>query len=159
MKSLKAAGRRHELPAPHGDWTFSRRPGGWIVAERALPGGSKLRHLLALTVSGAKLWANGPWGALYGETSSGTGRAVTGPGAGDSDLVAQFPGKVRKVLVRQGDRVAEGDRLVLIEAMKMEFAVKAPYAGRVGAVHVRDGQQLAPGDRFVDLAAEGGDES
>ena len=45
-----------------------------------------------------------------------------------ADLVAQFPGKVRKVLVAEGAQVAEGEPLVLVEAMKMEFAVKAPRA-------------------------------
>lgn len=73
----------------------------------------------------------------------------------DSDLIAQFPGKVRRILVQPGASVAEGDSLLLVEAMKMEFAIRAPFAGKVTLVHVQEGQQLAPGDRFLDLEEEG----
>jgi biotin carboxyl carrier protein len=78
-------------------------------------------------------------------------RAGAGGASGDSDLVAQFPGKVRKVLVAEGQEVREGEPLVLVEAMKMEFAVRAPAGGKIRSVLVREGQQLSPGDRFVDF--------
>jgi biotin carboxyl carrier protein len=66
-------------------------------------------------------------------------------------LVAQFPGKVRKIMVQPGQEVQEGDALVMVEAMKMEFGVKAPRAGKIKTILVREGQQLSPGDRFVEL--------
>ncbi len=69
----------------------------------------------------------------------------------DADLVAQFPGKVRRILITEGTTVVEGEPLVLIEAMKMEFSVKAPFAGKVSKIRVSEGQQLSPGDRFLDL--------
>jgi biotin carboxyl carrier protein len=88
---------------------------------------------------------------LQGQLDSEGRKSDTGAGGGDSDLVAQFPGKVRKILVADGARVNEGDSLLLVEAMKMEFAVKAGAAGIVKKVLVKEGQQLSPGDRFLDF--------
>ena len=94
-------------------------------------------------------------GTLWpGEIQSG--RAAGGAtGGSDADLVAQFPGKVRKILVQTGAIVQMGDPLVLVEAMKMEFAVKAPYSGTVTQIRVKEGQQLSPGDRFVEMKPNG----
>ena len=49
-----------------------------------------------------------------------------------------MPGKVIKVLAAEGDSVSEGDQVVLMEAMKMEHALKAPYDGTVTEVNVSD---------------------
>jgi propionyl-CoA carboxylase alpha chain len=57
-------------------------------------------------------------------------------------LVAPMPGKVVKVLVTQGEAVAAGAPLVVLEAMKMEHTVRANEAGEVSAVHVAVGDQV-----------------
>ena len=48
-----------------------------------------------------------------------------------------------------GDAVAEGDGLVVLEAMKMEHTLRADGAGTVGEVHCRAGQQVDVGDLLV----------
>ena len=53
-----------------------------------------------------------------------------------------MPGKVVKVLVAPGELVAAGAPLVVLEAMKMEHAVRAADAGIVRAVHVAVGDQV-----------------
>jgi biotin carboxyl carrier protein len=112
------------------------------------------RERLAVFEARGKLGAS-LGGTLYqGELALDQRGAGGAGGGGDADLMAQFPGKVRKVLVREGDRVEEGQPLVLVEAMKMEFAIKAPYAGLVKRVLVQEAQQLSPGDRFVELEAQ-----
>ena len=59
--------------------------------------------------------------------------------------VAPMPGKILAVRVALGQTVAAGDTLMIIEAMKMEHAVKAPHAGVVSALPVRAGDQVAGG--------------
>jgi acetyl-CoA/propionyl-CoA carboxylase, biotin carboxylase, biotin carboxyl carrier protein len=62
--------------------------------------------------------------------------------AGDGILVAPMPGTVLAVDVAEGDTVAEGQRLGVLEAMKMEVALKSPFAGTVTRVGVEPGSQV-----------------
>ena len=57
-------------------------------------------------------------------------------------LIAPMPGKVVKVLVGEGQEVAAGAALVVLEAMKMEHTVRAADAGTVRAIHVAVGDQV-----------------
>ena len=62
---------------------------------------------------------------------------------------APLPGSVTKVLVTAGDVVAEGDGLVVLEAMKMEHTLRANGAGRVSLVQCAPGQQVDVNDLLV----------
>ena len=146
---LKISGKKVEIPAPESGWSFNLRPGGWLIAERATDKGTERRRLF-ISESKGFLSVNSGGFTFHGQVVQ-TDRRGSGAAGSDSDLVAQFPGKVRKILVKAGDTVQEGDPLLLIEAMKMEFAVKATFAGTIKAVKVTEGQQLSPGDRFVDM--------
>jgi 3-methylcrotonyl-CoA carboxylase alpha subunit len=66
-------------------------------------------------------------------------------------LEAPMPGKVIAVNVAPGDTVGKGDELVVVEAMKMENAVRAPRAGRVKSVSARVGDMVSPGVVLVEL--------
>ncbi|WP_067480779.1 acetyl/propionyl/methylcrotonyl-CoA carboxylase subunit alpha [Actinomadura hibisca] len=63
--------------------------------------------------------------------------------AGDGVLRSPMPGTVLAVKAAEGERVAEGQPLVVVEAMKMEHTVTAPVAGVVARLPVRAGAQVA----------------
>jgi len=69
-----------------------------------------------------------------------------------SHLDAPLPGQVLAVRVASGDRVAKGAELVVIEAMKMEHAIRAPSDGEVTAVLCAEGDQVVRGQTLVGFA-------
>jgi 3-methylcrotonyl-CoA carboxylase alpha subunit len=60
-----------------------------------------------------------------------------------------MPGRVLSVEVRQGDRVSKGQKLVTLEAMKMEHAMAAPFDGVVAELAVAAGAQVTEGELLV----------
>ncbi len=61
-------------------------------------------------------------------------------------LLAPMPGSVVKVLVEQGQQVAAGDPVLVLEAMKMQHTVSAPTDGVVSRLEVAPGTQVAAGE-------------
>jgi 3-methylcrotonyl-CoA carboxylase alpha subunit len=68
-------------------------------------------------------------------------------------VTAPMHGKVLEVLVRNGDPVSKGQRLAVIEAMKMEHSVLAPIDGRVAEIAVAAGSQVAEKAKIMVIAA------
>lgn len=65
---------------------------------------------------------------------------------------APLSGTVIKVLVQPGQVVAEGEAIIILEAMKMETSISAPNAGTIVAIKVQGGDSCAVGDLLVTLA-------
>jgi glutaconyl-CoA decarboxylase len=77
----------------------------------------------------------------------------TAPGArGEGGIVAPMPGLVLAIKAKEGDSVAAGQPLLVMEAMKMENAISSPYAGTVAKIYVREGDSIAEGDLLVEVA-------
>ena len=70
---------------------------------------------------------------------------------GASELAAPMPGTVIRLLVSPGDRVEARQPLLVLEAMKMEMPLTAPYDAAVRAVHVAEGDRVAGGTVLVEL--------
>jgi acetyl/propionyl-CoA carboxylase alpha subunit len=68
-----------------------------------------------------------------------------------STVIAPMPGTVIKVIAEAGARVAAREPLVVLEAMKMETPLLAPYDATVRAVHVQEGDRVAGGAVLVEL--------
>ncbi len=62
--------------------------------------------------------------------------------AHDGDIIAPMPGKVISVDVAEGQAVTAGQRLLVLEAMKMEHALTAPFDGTVTSLSVKQGSQV-----------------
>jgi biotin carboxyl carrier protein len=65
---------------------------------------------------------------------------------GRTDVMAPMPGKVVKVLVKEGDAVEAGQGIVVVEAMKMQNELKAARSGRVAALRAVEGASVVAGE-------------
>jgi 3-methylcrotonyl-CoA carboxylase alpha subunit len=74
-----------------------------------------------------------------------------GIGVAGGSLTAPMPGTIIRVDVKEGDRVEPRQRLVVLEAMKMEHVVEAPYGGVVRAIRRQAGDLVAAGDILVEI--------
>ena len=74
-------------------------------------------------------------------------KAVAAAGA----VTAIMPGKIIRVLVTEGEKVAEGDVICILEAMKMENELKAPKDGVVKALHIEPGQDVEMGAVLAEI--------
>ena len=71
--------------------------------------------------------------------------SVSGHGVHDGEIAAPMPGKVTAVEVAQGETVAKGQRLLTLEAMKMEHGLTAPFDGTVAELSAASGAQVSEG--------------
>lgn len=75
----------------------------------------------------------------------------TGASRHHEEVRAPMTGKVVKVRVKPGDKVKTNDVVAVLEAMKMEFRLAAPYDGTVDGVHCKEGELVDLGKTLVTL--------
>lgn len=81
-------------------------------------------------------------------------RKRTKAGAASSDRVlAPMPGKITKILVRAGQEITKGQAVLVMEAMKMEYTLKAEVAGKIGQIDCETGDQVVLGKMLVKIEA------
>jgi 3-methylcrotonyl-CoA carboxylase alpha subunit len=81
-------------------------------------------------------------------------QAEAGAGEGDAAIRAPMNGRLVKLAVADGERVEAGQRLAVVEAMKMEHALVAPYAGVVRDLEANVGDQVEMGERIMRVEAD-----
>ncbi|TYS15696.1 pyruvate carboxylase [Rossellomorea vietnamensis] len=69
----------------------------------------------------------------------------------ENHIGATMPGTVLKVIAGKGEKVSQGDHLLINEAMKMETTVQAPFTGTIRDIHVKSGDAIAPGDLLIEI--------
>jgi biotin carboxyl carrier protein len=81
---------------------------------------------------------------------------IAAPGAAAASgnrVVAPLPGVIKSVAVRPGQRVAPGDELLVIDAMKMDNVLRASRGGIVETIHIAVGHQIAHGQLLLEYRA------
>jgi 3-methylcrotonyl-CoA carboxylase alpha subunit len=95
-----------------------------------------------------KLWVH--WrGRLYGLAADLKKAQRAAKGEDAQELLAPFSCKVLKLHVAPGQSVKKGDPVVVVEAMKMEYAYASPRDGVIAEVMAKEGEILQGGSHFV----------
>src|ERR1700677_4202303 len=98
------------------------------------------------------LWVGSTrFAAEVGDRRSLRGRSRAQEERGPRKIVAPMPGKVVRVLVREGDEVELGTGVAVVEAMKMQNEIKSPKKGKVQKVLVSEGVAVNAADVLVIL--------
>jgi len=106
-------------------------------------------------VTGCAPVAAAPAAPVQAAASAST--AVSAPSApapavtGGTSVNAPMPGTILDVKVNVGDTVAEGQVLMILEAMKMENDIVAPVAGKVAAINVKKGDSVNSNDVLASI--------
>ena len=101
----------------------------------------------SVAISGETATVNGrSYSVSMGAKSNGTDANSTGQTSGGAEVKAEMPGKVIRLLAQVGDRVESGEGVLVLEAMKMEVQITAPFAGTIIEISVAAGSQVAAGD-------------
>jgi biotin carboxyl carrier protein len=104
--------------------------------------------------------AKGTWqvqlGALDASVSKDQPRAVQKQEEAALSPRTPMPGLVRRIMVKQGDKVAKGQAIAVLEAMKLQFTLSAGGDALVKAVLAKEGELVAEGIELVQLEAPSG---
>lgn len=72
-------------------------------------------------------------------------------GEKNNEIRAFIPGTIREISVKQGDLVKKGDKLLVLEAMKMKNRIFSPINGKVKKIYIETEQRVAKNDILIEL--------
>ena len=137
------------MAAPLNDWQALQLSAlsahSWRVC--GLQGGRARCLVLTRTAAGA--WAIQEQGHLSHQQPGGM--ASVAPSAAASVEQAPMEGVLMELALKVGQHVQAGERLYLLEAMKMQLEIKAPQAGQIRALLAKQGQSLRRGQPILKL--------
>lgn len=130
-------------PVPTGEAT--------VVAAPAAPAAAGGAGVYSVRVNGKSFTVEVAENGQLGAVAAAPAAPAAAAGSGDP-VNAVLAGNIFKVHVSPGMTVAEGDPLLVVEAMKMETVISSPKSGTVTEVMVREGDAVAVGDTLVLIA-------
>ncbi len=133
-----------------GDWDFEFTVDGAPLNYNDLDGGESLPTTHGEAV--IRTFRNGDVSVFDFAPVGGSSAAA----ASDGSLRAPMPGKIVAVSAEPGQTVAKGQSIVVLEAMKMEHALTAPFDGVVGELGVAVGDQVPDGAVLATITASEG---
>lgn len=119
----------------------------YFVLELIGPDGTRQHIHAAGSVNGdnRQLWVDGQM--VNYQRVRQQGREANDEGS----LAATIPAIVTQVLVATGDIVSAGEKLILLESMKMIIPIQAPYDGIVAEIHCKEGEPVQAGVQLIEL--------
>lgn len=126
---------------------LQQQDGPSFVLEVLLPGGKRRRIRAAGHAHGDRrqMWVNGHYIDYTRVRQRGGGSGIEG------SLSSSIPAIVTQIMVEVGEIVAEGDKLILLESMKMVIPIQAPANGLVKAIHCSTGDSVQAGIPLIEL--------
>jgi len=106
-----------------------------------------IKNTLWVHISGQTL-------AIEMESNRVSKRKTKSNNANPNIILSPMPGKVTKLFVTEGQAVKEGDSLIVMEAMKMEYTLKSSIAGKVKKINCKINDQVALAVLLVELESE-----
>ena len=85
---------------------------------------------------------------------AGNKRKKKGRGTKSGTISSTIPGKIVSIVVEEGDIVAEGDVVMILEAMKMQNEIQAPLSGCVTAVNCKPGDSIEANSPLIVIQPE-----
>jgi len=73
----------------------------------------------------------------------------------EGDLSSPISGKIVSIKVKKNDSVKKGDILMVIEAMKMEYLIRAPYSGKIKKINFKEKDQIEIGQETLEIQKKG----
>ncbi len=130
-----------------------RRGDGWL--DIRLPGTESAPETgfsAYVSSDGAKRWVtiNGQT-FQFNQSSQMARKAARGQSHSAGELLAPMPGQIRAVQVAEGETVAQGQTLLVLEAMKMEIKIAAPFAGKVKVLNAKTGQTVEKEQTLIEI--------
>ncbi|MBR3674896.1 MAG: biotin/lipoyl-binding protein [Bacilli bacterium] len=90
-------------------------------------------------------------GSIAAPAAAPAATPAAAPVAGGTKVPAPMAGKILDIKVATGAKVAKGDTIAILEAMKLENEIKSPAAGTVKAICVQKGAMVNNGDALIVL--------
>ena len=145
MPSLPSPIRFWTCGAGVADHTVQPLGGGWYIVS---DGQTRSRIAVAGTNGDIWVFADGQSWRIDQEKPASRKRAAH---AGENSLMSPMPATVVAIRVSPGEAVSNGDPLIVLEAMKMEWPLRSPRDGRIKAVHCAVGDLVQPGLNLLEL--------
>ncbi len=120
--------------------TYSVLIGGRAFEVRVAPAPNGLRVYAGAREFSINIADPRVWGGRRGGAQEAEGR---------QEVLAPMPGKIVRVLVKQGDKVEAGQGLCVVEAMKMQNEIRSPKTGTVERLQVSEGQAVNSGESLA----------
>ena len=140
--------------ASDAEWTYTLgSQSGTLTAVEVEPG----TYSILLNGKSYDVRTGGTWAEVAGRRTevqlidprNGGANGRTSQRSGQATLKAPMPGKVVRILVKEGDAVEAAQGLIVVEAMKMQNEMKAPRAGIVRSIKTSEGKTVTAGEALL----------